>query len=114
LVAFLEQLRRTWPEEKPVVVPDKVGSHKSRQTLAWWQQWQDPRCPLFLPADTPELNLRERVWRYGKERRSRHRWWADWQALWEATAALLPHVKACFHQAEGPRIDRVQNFCASA
>lgn len=113
-VTFLEQLRQTWPDEKLVVVLDNVGYHKSRRTLAWWQQWRHQCCPFFLPAYTPELNLMERVWRYVKDRLSCHRWWADWQALWEATTALLTHVKARFHQAEGPSIDIVQNFCASA
>jgi transposase len=112
-VAFLEQLRQTWPDEKLVVVLDNVGYHKSRQTLAWWQQWQDRLCPFLLPAYTPELNLMERAWRYVKDRLSCHRWWADWQALWEATAALLGHLQARFHPTTRPGIAVVQSFCAS-
>jgi hypothetical protein len=112
-VTFLEQLRQTWPEEKLVVVLDNVGYHKSRQTLAWWQQWQHQLCLFFLPAYTPELNLMERVWRYVKDKLSCHRWWADWPALWEATATLLTHIRARFHQTTRPCIDLVHNFCAS-
>jgi transposase len=113
-ITFLEQLRRTWPDEKLVVVLDNVGYHKSRQTLAGWPQWRQQLCPFFPPAYTPELNLMERVWRYVKEKLSCHRWWADWHALWEATAALLGHLKARFHQPQGPNIELVQNFCSSA
>jgi transposase len=113
-ITFLEQLRRTWPDEKLVVALDNVGYHKSRQTFAWWQQWQRHLCPLFLPAYTPELNLMERVWRYVKEKLSCHRWWADGQALWDATTTLLTHLTAHFHHTTRPGIDVVQNFCSSA
>jgi transposase len=113
-ITFLEQLRHAWPDEKLVVVLDNVGYHKSRQTLAWWQRWAHQLCPFFLPAYTPELNLMERVWRYVKEKLSCHRWWADWEALWEATTALLSQLTARFHHTTRPGIAVVQNFCASA
>jgi hypothetical protein len=60
------------------------------------------------------LNLMERVWRHVKEKLSCHRWRADWQALWEATTALLARLTARFHHATRPGIEVVQNFCASA
>ena len=112
-VAFLEQLRHAWPHAKLVVVLDNVGYHKSRRTSVWWRRWQRQICPFFLPAYTPELNLMERVWRTVKDKLSCHRWWADWQALWEATEALLAHLKARFHRKKGPAIELVQNFCAT-
>jgi putative transposase len=113
-ITFLEQLRHAWPDEKLVVVLDNVGYHKSRQTLAWWQRWAHQLCPFSLPAYTPELNLMERVWRSVKEKLSCHRWWADWEALWEATTALLSQLTARFHHTIRPGIEVVQNFCASA
>jgi transposase len=113
-ITFLEQLRHAWPAEKLVVVLDHVGDHKSRQTLAWWQQWRHQLGPFFLPAYPPELNRMERVWRYVKAQLSCHRWWADWHALWEATAALVGHLNARVHQAQGPHIELVHNFCSSA
>ena len=86
-----------------------------RQPLArQWQPWHDRRRPFVLPAYPPALNLRARGWRHGKDRLRCHRRRADGEALWEATTALLPHVKARFHQADGPRTDRVQHFCTSA
>jgi transposase len=112
-VVFREPLRQTWPAEKVVVVLDNVGYHKSRRTFAWWQHWRHQLCPFFLPAYTPELNLMERVWRYVKEKLSCHRWWADWQALWEATTALLARLTARFHHTTRPGIEVVQNFCTS-
>ncbi len=80
--------------------------------LAWWRRWQRRICPFFLPAYTAELNLIERVWRYVKDKLSCHRWWADWHARWNATEALLAHLKARFHQDKGPGIEIVQDFCA--
>jgi DDE superfamily endonuclease len=111
-VGLLEQLRHTWPDETLVVVLAKVGYQKSRHTLAWWQCWQHRIGPFFPPPYTPELNLMERVWRHVKEKLSRHRWWPDWRAPWEATAALLAHLQAPFLRGEGPAIELVQNFCA--
>lgn len=113
-ITFLEQLRHAWPDERLVVVLDNVGYHKSRQPLAWRQQWRQQLCPFFLPAYTPELNLMERVWRYVNEKLSCHRWWADWQALWEATTALLSQLTARFHHTIRPGIEVVQTFCAPA
>jgi hypothetical protein len=73
LVVFLEQLRQPWPEEQLVVVLENRGYHKSRQTFAWWQQWQDRRCPFLLPAYPPEWHLIERVCRDVKEQLRCHR-----------------------------------------
>lgn len=112
-VGFLEQLRQTWPQAKPIAVLDNVGYHKSHRTSAWWRRWQRRLCPFFLPAHTPEPNLMERVWRHVKDQLSCHRWWADWRALWEATATLLAHLTARFHRRKGPGIAVVQNFGAS-
>jgi DDE superfamily endonuclease len=112
-VPFLEQWRQTWPEEKLVIALGNVGDHKSRQPLAWWQRRRHQVGPLSLPAYTPELNLMGRVWRHVKGKLSCHRRWADWRALWRATAALLGHLTARFHQTHGPSIEVVQDFCSS-
>jgi transposase len=112
--SFLDQLRHAWPDEKLGVVLDNVGYHKGRQTSNWWRQWHHQIGPFFLPAYSPELNLMERVWRHVKDKLSCPRWWADWQALWEATTALLTHLTARFHQMTRPGIEVVQNFCSSA
>jgi hypothetical protein len=45
-VAFLEQLRNAFPEEKLVVVLDNVGYHKSHRSLVWWRRWQSQLCPF--------------------------------------------------------------------
>jgi hypothetical protein len=113
-VPCLEQLRHAWPDATLVVALDNGGDHKSRQTLPWWQRWSHQRCPFFLPAYTPEWNLRERVWRTVKEQLSCHRWWADWPALWEAPTTLFSQMTARFHHTTRPGIERVQNFCSSA
>ena len=52
----------------------------------------------------------EPVWRYVKDKRGCHHWWADWQALWEATAARLTHMKARLHQTTRSSIAIVQTF----
>jgi hypothetical protein len=114
VVSFLDQLRQTWPEENLVVVLDNVGYHKSRQTSDWWSRGPHPIWPLFLPADSPEWHLRERVWRTVKDPWSCHRWWADWQALGEATATRLAHLNARSHRGKGRALAIGHNCCASA
>ena len=58
----------------------------------------------------PELNLMERVWRYVKDKLSCHRWWADWEALWTATQALLARLKARFPWEQGHALEIAQDF----
>jgi hypothetical protein len=114
LVTCLAPWRPAWPAATRVVVLDNGGDHKSRQPVPWWPRWHHQRRPRCRPADSPEWHLRERVWRHVKDKRGCHRWWADWQALWEATAALLTHLTARFHQPARPGVKVVQNFCSSA
>jgi transposase len=113
-IALLEQLRQAFPHDKLVVVLDNVGYHNSHRVRGWWHRWRTHICPFFLPAYTPELNLIERVWRHVKDKLSCHRWWADWDTLWQATETLLRHLQARFHQRHEPSIEVVHNFCASA
>lgn len=113
-VAFLEQLGQALAPHQLVVVLDNVAYHRSRRAHVWWQRWQHRICPFFLPAYTPELNLMERLWRFVKEKLSCHRWWADWDALWQATETLLAGLRACFDRPQHPGIEIVQNFCSSA
>jgi transposase len=100
-VAFLEHLSKALPHESLVVVWDNVSYHEGRRSLAWWRRWQRRICPFFLAAYTPELNLIERVWRYVKDKLSCHRWWADWHVLWNATEALLAHLRPAFIRRKG-------------
>jgi hypothetical protein len=113
-VAFLEQLRRAYPTEPLIVVLDHGGDPTSRRAWARWYRWPQPSCPCFLPAYTPELHRRARVWRWLKEQRSGHRWWADWQTLRTTTQGLLAHLRARFHRQDGPAIEIVHDFCSTA
>jgi len=111
-VEFLDQLAAALPEGQVVIVLDNVGYHKSLKARRWWVEHQERIRPLWLPAYTPELNLIERVWRHVKDKLSCHRWWADLDALQDATATLLGRLRAQFHRPAG--IALVQNFSQSA
>jgi hypothetical protein len=114
LLTCLAPWRPAWPDAPRVMVLDNGGDHQRRQPLAWGQPWQDRRCPCFRPADSPEWHLRERVWRTVKDPWSCHRWWADWQALGEATATRLAHLNARSHRGKGRALAIGHNCCASA
>jgi hypothetical protein len=64
-----------------IVDRDHVGAHKRRRAWAWWHRWPQHLRLSLLPASTPELHRRERVWRWLQEKRSGHRWGADWRTL---------------------------------
>ena len=113
-VAFLDHLVTTLSDGPLVIVLDNVGYHKGRLAKNWWMAHHDRVRPLWLPTYAPELNLMERVWGYVKEKLSCHRWWADGQALESATARLLSHLQARFHQPDPAGIALVQNFCEAA
>jgi transposase len=113
-VAFLDHLVATLPDRPLVIVLDNVGDHKGQLAKNWWMAHHDRVRPLWLPTYAPELNLMERVWGYVKEKLSCHRWWADGQALEGATARLLSHLQARFHQPDSAGIALVHNFCEAA
>jgi transposase len=113
-VAFLDQIVAQIPDGPLVVVLDNVGYHKGRLAKDWWIAHHDRVRPLWLPAYAPELNVIERLWRHLKDKLSCHRWWADQQALEDATAQLLSQLQARFHQPDPGGIALVQNFCEVA
>jgi transposase len=113
-VAFLDHLAAQFPEASLVLVLDNVGYHKGRLAKNWWMAQHDRIRPLWLPTYSPELNLMERVWGYVKDKLSCHRWWADQAALEAATANLLSHLHARFHQPDPGGIALVHNFCEAA
>ncbi len=113
-VAFLDHLVATLPAGPLVIVLDNVGYHKGRLAKNWWMTHHDRVRPLWLPAYAPQVNLMERVWGYVKVKLSCHRWWADGPALERATARLLSHLQARFHQPDPAGIVLVQNFCEAA
>ncbi len=90
-----------------MLVVDNVGYHRSHRVWAWWERWGHRIRLLFLPPYTPHLNLMERIWRYVKEKLSCHRWWADWEALWEAMETLLSRLRVRFHSDQGVAIGLV-------
>ena len=113
-VAFLDHLLAAYPTGSVVVVLDNVGYPKGRLAKDWWLAHQDRVWPLWLPAYAPEPNLIERVWGHLKLKLSCHRWRADLQALEDATANLLSHLQARFHQPDPGGIALVHNFCEAA
>ena len=56
--AFLDELRRAYPEDEIVVVLDRAGAHISGEVT-----WPEGMSPLFLPARSPELDPAERWFR---------------------------------------------------
>ena len=113
-VAFLDHLVAQLPEGPLVVVLDNVGYHKGRLAKDWWMAHHDRVRPLWLPAYAPQLNLIERLWRHLKDKLSCHRWWADQEALEDATSHLLSHLEARFHQPDPGGIALVRNLCEAA
>lgn len=113
-VAFLDHPAAQVPDGPPVVVPDNVGYRKGRLAKNWWTAHQDWVCPLWLPADAPEPNPIERVWRHLKDKLSGHRWWADLDALEAATATIFSGLRARFHQSNPGGITPVHDFCQTA
>jgi hypothetical protein len=114
VVAFRDHLLSTLGDGPMVIVLDNVGYHKGRLAKDWWMTPHDRVRPLWLPAYAPQLNLMERVWGYVKEKLSGHRWWADGPALESATARLLTHLQARFHQPDPGGIALVHNVCEAA
>ena len=112
--AFLDHLAAQFPEASLVLVLDNASYHKGRLAKNWWLTHHDRIRPLWLPTYTPELNLMERVWAYVKDKLSCHRWWADQAALEAATATLLSHLQARFHEPDPGGIALVHNFCDAA
>ena len=55
--AFLDELRRAYPEDEIVVVLDRAGRISGEVT------WPEGMSPLFLPARSPELDPAERWFR---------------------------------------------------
>ncbi len=113
--AFLDALAATLPPDEPIVIVlDNVGYHKSHALRLQWQRLADHIEPFWLPADAPQLNLMERVWRFLKQELSCHRWWNDVGRLQQATEILLTQLEVHFHTEEGPAFHLVHNFCQSA
>jgi hypothetical protein len=52
----------------------------------------------------------ECIWRHVKDKLSCHRRWADGQALWEVTPALLTQLTARFHKTIRRGIEVVQKL----
>ena len=113
-VAFLDKLLAELPDGPLVVVLDNVDYYKGRLAKDRWMAHQDRVRPLWLPAYAPELNLTERVWCQLKDKLSCHRWWADLEALEQATAGVLSQLTARFHQPDGGGISPVRSFSATA
>ncbi len=115
--AFLDHLAQTLPgsaNEPVVVVLDNVGYHKSHALREVWHRYTTRFEPFFLPADAPQRNLIERLWRYVKQKRACHRWWNDLDRLIQATETLLANLQVHFHATDGPSFRPAHNFCQSA
>jgi hypothetical protein len=69
---------------------------------------------LWRLSARKELNVIERLWRHLKDELSCHRWWAKQAAREVATAHLLSHIQARFHQPDPGGIALVRNFCEVA
>ena len=114
-MAFLEHLSEALPANAPaVLVLDNVGYHKSHALREVWRRSAHRLEPFFLPAYAPQLNLIERLWRYGKQKLACHRWCNDVDHLLHATEALLANLEVHFHATDGPSFRPLHNFCESA
>jgi hypothetical protein len=111
-VALLDWIPAASPDQSLLVVRDNAGYHKGRVARAWWTVQAGRVRPLWQPPDAPQLNLVERIWRYGKDRPACHRWWADLAALKDPTADVLDRLTVQFHHPGGIRLR--QDFCRSA
>lgn len=112
--ACLERIGRAWPDEDLVLVLDNASYHRSAAMRAWWAARDGRALPFRLPADAPNPNLLERVWRFLKQKLARHRFGADRDGLRHAAGALLDRAKARFHAGRPPGIRPAPNFCQSA
>jgi hypothetical protein len=109
---FLARIAQTWPDDPLVLVMDNVSYHRSPAARQWWADQLGRITPLWLPVYTP--NLKERVWRFLKQKLACHRFWADVAGLEQTTTTLLAQIEAHFHKKPGPSIYLRNHFCETA
>lgn len=111
---FLDHIDQTWPEEHLVLVRDNGSYHRSPSVRACWVEQGGRVTPLWVPVDTPNLNLMERVWCLLEHTLAWHRFWNDVAGMENTASGILARLEARFHTDHAPGIRLVNNSCEAA
>jgi len=88
--AHLELLIESDPETFWLVIMDNASAHTTPKLDAFWEQYTDHICPVFLPTYSPHLNLIERLWRFMRGQMTRNQFY---QSLKEQVEAIVDWLK---------------------
>ncbi len=75
-----------------VVIMDNASAHTTPKLDAFWEQYTDHICPVFLPTYSPHLNLIERLWRFLRGQMTRNQFYESLKDQVEAIVDWLTTV----------------------
>ena len=102
------------PADQLVLVLDNASSHKTGARRVWFADHADRVGGLWLPTDSPQRNLIERVWRFVKGALAGHRFGNDLPSLVARAEAIMDATSAGFAAPTRPPSQLRQDLCKSA